>query len=199
MDFACRTEVLAEQAGVRIGDLPKRLKISRASLFGYRTGKLPITSKAWRKLEHAERDAGISQPLADQLRAATPERATELLGSASLDEILPLLPESTRRRVLDSFVDTQLYGMNWRMIGFFLNAEALADLIKSKGPAKEISYFVKAVAADVSSCRQLWDTMVASMCEALGINPPSGPKQPQSKGKAFTPATTKRRQQSSDS
>ena len=28
-------------------------------LFGYRSGKYPISSKAWRKLEAAEREAGL--------------------------------------------------------------------------------------------------------------------------------------------
>ena len=44
---------------VNIETLAENLGISRASFWGYRTGNRPISQKAWRKLEDAERAAGI--------------------------------------------------------------------------------------------------------------------------------------------
>lgn len=58
-DFLKRTDELALRLGVNVQDLPDVMGVSRASLFCYRTGNRPITSKAWRKLEAAEAAAGI--------------------------------------------------------------------------------------------------------------------------------------------
>lgn len=46
--------------GLNVQELPDVIGISRASLFSYRTGNRPLSSKAWRKLEAAEKEAGIS-------------------------------------------------------------------------------------------------------------------------------------------
>jgi hypothetical protein len=54
-----RTDDLAVRLGVNVQDLPDKIGISRASLFSYRTGNRPLTSKAWAKLEAAERAAGL--------------------------------------------------------------------------------------------------------------------------------------------
>lgn len=60
--FLRRTDFLANRLTCEIERLPEILGISRASLFGYRSGARPITNKAWRKLESAEKAAGINQP-----------------------------------------------------------------------------------------------------------------------------------------
>lgn len=60
--FSQRTENLAEKMNLLLRDLPQVLGFSERMLFGYRSGKYPITNKAWRKLEQAERTAGIVQP-----------------------------------------------------------------------------------------------------------------------------------------
>ncbi len=67
-DFSRRTDTLAVRLGLSVQDLPAVTGFSRASLFAYRSGKRPISSKSWRKLEHAERLAGISP--AGQVAAA---------------------------------------------------------------------------------------------------------------------------------
>ena len=54
-----RTRVLADRLGIPVVDLPPHVGISKAMLFAYRKGKYPISWKAWRKLEAAERAAGI--------------------------------------------------------------------------------------------------------------------------------------------
>jgi hypothetical protein len=43
--------------GISLRSLAPRLGLSVASLFGYRSGKIPISAKAWSKLERAEQEA----------------------------------------------------------------------------------------------------------------------------------------------
>jgi hypothetical protein len=43
--------------GISLRSLAPRLGLSLASLFGYRSGKIPISAKAWSKLEQAEAEA----------------------------------------------------------------------------------------------------------------------------------------------
>lgn len=64
--FLRRTDFLAHHLKCEIERLPDMLGISRASLFGYRSGARPITNKAWRKLEAAERAAGLGHVRADE-------------------------------------------------------------------------------------------------------------------------------------
>jgi hypothetical protein len=59
-NFLRRTDRLAEVLKKQIGELPPVVGMSRASLFGYRSGKRPLTIKAFRKLEEAEKVAGIA-------------------------------------------------------------------------------------------------------------------------------------------
>ena len=60
--FSQRTDFLAESLGVFLRELPEKIGISERSLFGYRSGKYPVTAKALRKLQAAERAAGIGNP-----------------------------------------------------------------------------------------------------------------------------------------
>lgn len=61
--FSDKTDQLADRLGVTLKELTDVLGISTDSLFGYRTGRLPISAKAWRKLRNAEAKAGlISDP-----------------------------------------------------------------------------------------------------------------------------------------
>ena len=61
MQFLQRTDDLAALLGCYLRDLPAKIGISERSMFGYRAGKYPVTAKALRKLEAAERAAGIHQ------------------------------------------------------------------------------------------------------------------------------------------
>ena len=73
MDFSERTDTLAARLGCDIGDLSAEIGIGRSTLFGYRSGKLQPSKKAWAKLEAAEREAGIGataveeEPVPDQI------------------------------------------------------------------------------------------------------------------------------------
>jgi len=55
-EFSTRTEDLARNLGVKLSDLPKILGVSASMFFAYRSGKHPISNKAWRKLDQAERE-----------------------------------------------------------------------------------------------------------------------------------------------
>lgn len=61
-EFCTRTDGLASHYKIRVVDLPDRLKISEDMLMGYRTGRYPISAKAWGKLHNAEIEAGIISP-----------------------------------------------------------------------------------------------------------------------------------------
>lgn len=57
--FSHRTEILADKLNVQLQELGRVLGVSNRMLFGYRSGSYPISDKAWRKLEAAEKAAGI--------------------------------------------------------------------------------------------------------------------------------------------
>jgi len=57
--FLERSDKLAEIRRVSLRELAPLMGLSVASLFGYRSGAIPISNKAWRKLEEAEKAAGI--------------------------------------------------------------------------------------------------------------------------------------------
>ncbi len=69
-EFSERTDRLAEKLGLPLRELGDRIGVSTAMLFAYRSGKNPISVKAWKKLEQAELESGIgappSTPLADR-------------------------------------------------------------------------------------------------------------------------------------
>src|SRR5260370_320045 len=88
--------------------LPAKLGISRASLFSYRAGKSPISNKAWQKLRLAEHESGIVAPFKEQLLSVPENQKRELLASASLEEILNILPASERKRIATAALDAQI-------------------------------------------------------------------------------------------
>lgn len=55
-EFSERTKVLADRMGVKLSHLPSLIGVSASMFFAYRAGKCPISSKAWIKLEKAERE-----------------------------------------------------------------------------------------------------------------------------------------------
>lgn len=66
--FLERTDEIARITRVSLRELAPKIGISVASLFGYRSGNIKISPKAWRKLEQAELAAGIEID-----RTGTPE------------------------------------------------------------------------------------------------------------------------------
>lgn len=59
-DFLKRTDNLALRLRFNLTDLARHIDLSDGSFFGYRTGRVALSPKAWRKLEAAEIAAGIS-------------------------------------------------------------------------------------------------------------------------------------------
>jgi transcriptional regulator with XRE-family HTH domain len=60
-NFLERSDLLAAKLLLSQEELADFLGIGRTTLWGYRKGTRPINGKAWRKLEDAERAAGIDQ------------------------------------------------------------------------------------------------------------------------------------------
>lgn len=58
-EFSERSDNLAGKMGIRISDLPRKIGISTSMFYVYRTGKHPISRKAWLKLEAAEKAVGL--------------------------------------------------------------------------------------------------------------------------------------------
>jgi transcriptional regulator with XRE-family HTH domain len=56
------------------GELAKRLELSRAMLDFVRKGQRNLSFKALRRLEEAEREAGISEPITHQAKEKPPLR-----------------------------------------------------------------------------------------------------------------------------
>ena len=54
-----RTDDLALKLRFNLTDLARHIDLSDGSFFGYRTGRVALSPKAWRKLEAAEKAAGI--------------------------------------------------------------------------------------------------------------------------------------------
>lgn len=70
LQFLQRTDALASVLACNLNDLPEKIGISERSLYGYRVGKYPVTAKALRKLEIAERTAGILAAIAENAESS---------------------------------------------------------------------------------------------------------------------------------
>lgn len=121
-EFSERTDRLAERLGVSLRELSAEIKISQAMLFAYRTGKRPISVKAWAKLEAAERKAGIIPQDGDALRVAE-DPAWPVYGHPA-PRVEPHLARSReslfnlRRRMpaptdLQDYLDTVIHGRDY--------------------------------------------------------------------------------------
>ena len=82
--FQHRTDVLAAQLGINVNDLPKRLGISRRTLFAGRASDSAVSRKTWLKLEDAEMDgtriAGSDLAFLRRGAGLTKENAAKTLG-----------------------------------------------------------------------------------------------------------------------
>ena len=83
--------------GVHLKELPTRLGFSERMLFGYRSGKYPITSKAWRKLEQAERAAGLF-PVSAEVRPDWMHRKMDDQNDAEKAQELVMMAKDCRRQ-----------------------------------------------------------------------------------------------------
>ena len=56
--FSEKSEALARTLGCNLDDIPERMGVSKDMFYAYRTGRHPISRKAWRKLEAVEASIG---------------------------------------------------------------------------------------------------------------------------------------------
>lgn len=101
-DFSDRTDALAHHLGIRIAELTDRLDLSRDSLMGYRTGRYPVSPKAWRKLQAAETAAGIQTKTQSQSQSQAGPSQSQSQGAAhrSFGELREGIP-AVALRMLD--------------------------------------------------------------------------------------------------
>lgn len=71
--FFRRTEALSDALKCNAEGLVPLLGLSRASFFSYRSGKRPITRKAWRKLEDAEAKVEVARQMGLRINPETGE------------------------------------------------------------------------------------------------------------------------------
>lgn len=121
--FLARTDLLASTMRVNVEDLTEILGVSRSSLFGWRKGRRTVSSKAWRKLELAEREAGIdslaeSEEANDEPDSEEADQVLEIRLQAmekKMDEMMPILKEV--RSLLSSREELVVSGANYRIKG----------------------------------------------------------------------------------
>jgi hypothetical protein len=91
--FLERTDALALELGVSLRQLAPLLDLSVASLFGYRSGKIPISNKAWSKLERKEPThedlPKISQNAKSLTKPNNPKSAPQTFSSVMRDDEMP--------------------------------------------------------------------------------------------------------------
>lgn len=63
--FLKRSDELAYKLRLSLRELAPKLGLSAGSFFGYRTGRVPLSAKAWRKLEDVERSVAMSDHSAE--------------------------------------------------------------------------------------------------------------------------------------
>lgn len=80
LEFSERTERICSDFGLKLSDLPVQMGISPAMFYAYRSGKNPISAKAWRKLESLEKHYGVRLPGSTGLRPA--ETADPMINEA---------------------------------------------------------------------------------------------------------------------
>ncbi len=84
-EFSVRTEAISLKTGLKLSDLPDYIGVSDSMFFAYRSGKQPISAKAWRKLAAAEVEAGLVEPTGSDSDEARNSR--EDLKTSPLDAV----------------------------------------------------------------------------------------------------------------
>jgi NH3-dependent NAD+ synthetase len=88
-EFSRRSDTLAGVLKIRVSDLPEKIGISEDMLMGYRTGRYPISAKAWRKLQVAETSAGMVQKKHDVILYKPDGTRDDAASIANLFELNP--------------------------------------------------------------------------------------------------------------
>jgi len=80
-DFLERTDKLSNEYGCSLRELAPKIGVSEATLFGARSGKIPISLKTWSKLEHAEESLGLNKAVYPVEPTQNPLQVVEPPGS----------------------------------------------------------------------------------------------------------------------
>lgn len=186
LEFTARTDVLAEHLACDLGIVAALMGISRASLFAYRSRKSKITRKAWSKLDHAEREAGLSPPLREQLVAASDEiTRARLLESADLGELAEIAGHKLTRGLLTK---QQLTWFKVHAEHFFVQSDCLAGMaakaaryVPDKELAADLRHFSKMVKQDGATVEEWVKFLIAQLkplTDAVGALDESDPGEP---------------------
>ena len=140
-------------------------------LFAYRSGKNRITPRVWRKLERAEREAGLAPSFETQIQTLPDSKEREeLLASASLLEIAALLGPRLQRFLLENKLDD----FELMAAEFFEEVGYLAEFSKKAAkshPDKELShelqFFARAVDKRSPMVREWVGTLVSQVRELV--------------------------------
>jgi hypothetical protein len=95
--FSQLTEDLAARLGRQLGDLPPIIGISPRMFYGYRSGKYPITEKAWRKLAAAEDFAELRDASSAAIKGAATKAVDQRDFERLIKEEQPALEERRQR------------------------------------------------------------------------------------------------------
>lgn len=120
--FSEKSEKLAAHLGVKLDELPARLGVSKDMFYAYRTGRYPISKKAWRKLREAEIAAGLHTSAASY---GEPDQITRLeQGIAWLEKEVAAL--KTQRAAAEKALAERLAALDAELKAMPGVAEAVA-------------------------------------------------------------------------
>lgn len=114
-------------------ELAPMMGLSQASLFGYRSGKIPVSRKAWSKLEAVERQAGVGETprVEDEKTQYRPsaEKGRRAPDELTLGEAIRGLNPMDRRLV----GEVALMAIEGRIVDYINRLEGLAHAIRDQG------------------------------------------------------------------
>jgi hypothetical protein len=168
LEFTARTDVLASHLACDLDIVANLMGVSRSSLFAYRSNKSKITRKAWSKLEHAEREAGLSPSLREQLITASDEiTRTRLLESADLVELAEVAGQKMTRELLTK---QQLTWFKVFAEHFFVQSACLAEMagkaarsLSDKELSADLRHFSKVVKQDGPTVEEWVRILIAQL------------------------------------
>lgn len=134
-EFSERTEELAKRLDVNVSDLPEIIGVSASMFHAYRSGKSPISLKAWRKLEAAEKaqsESGDTYLVKSAKNTPFPEAAggeiAESYAKAKLSDVSEFTHSSSEKPLRRRRGERMIPVIGWAHAG---DAESYEELPKS--------------------------------------------------------------------
>ena len=106
LEFSRRVDTLAGLMHVNLSDLPDKLGISQSLFWAYRSGKLPISNKSWKKLFDLEIRSGLQkqQPMMVAEEGPQTPYGHHRLTGGELVEAWERLTSKARAEIADEIV-----------------------------------------------------------------------------------------------